>query len=256
MQKTIKTALTILYATALLTTAIHMFVPAIAASDGWTLVYDARALKAYPDVKEYVWQKKAILPPNGEYDIIGLHRLIKQGVTAKGVVFMLPGAYGSGERMMSNPATDAAAKTEDGQCIYWANKGFDVYSIDYRSHFIPGDSNKTQLSFAANWGIDQFINDIKESVEKAKQLSGSAKVFLAGGSWGGIVAQLYAAKYWQQDLRGLILLDPGPMKSTLEKNQNITNSFNLTAAVAAYNLLKVWSWENPQLSATSSPFNP
>ena len=40
------------------------------------------------------------------------------------------------------------------------------------------------------------------------------------------------------------------------KNQNLTNSFNLTAAANLYNTLKAWSWENPQLSATPSPFNP
>jgi pimeloyl-ACP methyl ester carboxylesterase len=213
-------------------------------------------MKAYSNLKEYVWQKNASMPPNGQYDMIGLHRLMKQGVTLRGVVFMLPGAYASGERMMSNPTTDTIAKTEDSQCIYWATRGFDVYSIDFRSHFIPANFNKTQLSFMADWGLDQYINDIKEAVDKAKQLSGSPKLFLAGGSWGGIIAQIYAAKYWQQDLRGLILLDPGPMKSTLAKNQNLTNSYNLTAAVDVYNRLRAWSWENPQLSATPSPFNP
>jgi len=256
MRKNGLTSLTVLLIIGLLIIATPLLIPTYAASNGWTLVTDARAMKAYPDMKEYVWQKNASMPPNGQYDRIGLHRLMKAGVASKGVVFMIPGAYASGERMVSNPPTDTIAKTEDSQCIYWANRGFDVYTIDFRSHFIPANFNKTQLSFMANWGIDQYMSDIKEAIDKAKELSGNAKLFLAGGSWGGILAQLYAAKYWQQDLRGLVLLDPGPMKSTLTKNQNLTNSYNLTAAANLYNTIKAWSWENPQLSATASPFNP
>ena len=54
-----------------------------AADSGWTLVNDARAMKAYPDLKEYVWQKNASMAPHGQYDIIGLHRLVKLGVFPK-----------------------------------------------------------------------------------------------------------------------------------------------------------------------------
>ncbi len=223
----------------------------------WTLVADGRAMKAYPDLKEYVWQKNASMSPNGEYDKIGLHRLVKTGIAPKGTVFMLPGLYGSGESLVSNPTTDSFAKTEnDANCIYWANKGFDVYTIDFRNHFIPIDFNKSQLSFTADWGIDQFISDIKEAVEKTKQVSGSQKVFMAGISWGGIMAQFYAAKNWQQDLQGLVLLDPGPVKSTVAKNQNLTNSYNLTAIVNTMKAAGTWVWENPQTSSTPSPLNP
>ena len=54
MQRIRTTALTILLVTGLLITTIPLLVPTFAASDGWTLVNDARALKAYPDLKEYV----------------------------------------------------------------------------------------------------------------------------------------------------------------------------------------------------------
>jgi hypothetical protein len=172
----------------------------------WTLTTDAREMKAYPNLKEYIWQKDARMLPNGQYDKIGLHRLVKTGITPKGVIFMLPGLYGSGESLVSNPTTDSFSKTEnDSNCIYWANKGFDVYLVDLRNHFTPTNFNKSQLAFTADWGIDQFMDDIKEAVDKTKEVSGAQKVFMAGISWGGILAQLYAAKYWQQDLRGLVL---------------------------------------------------
>ena len=79
--------------------------------DGWTLVTDARAMKAYPDLKEYVWQKNASMAPNGQYDKIGLHRLIKTGTALKGVI-VVTGCpmWGRGEQRISNPTTDNWSK--------------------------------------------------------------------------------------------------------------------------------------------------
>ena len=136
----------------------------------WALVNNGRAVKAYPDLQEFAWQKNATMAPNGPYDKIGLHRLVKTGITPKGVMFMVSGLYGSGEKLVSNPVTDSLTKIENNSnCIYWANKGFDVYTIDYRTHFIPVDFNKSQLSFTADWGLDQYMSDIKEAVDKAKK---------------------------------------------------------------------------------------
>ena len=242
-----------------MTDAYNQFSFDVSVTGDWALVNDARAMKAYPDLREYVWQKDARMPPNGQYDKIGLHRIVKTGITPKGVVFMLPGVYGNGERLLSNPASDNFTKTENmSQCIYWANRGFDIYTIDYRTHFIPINSNKSQLSTMADWGVDVWISDIKEAVDKAQEVSGLQKVFMAGQSLGGMMAQVYAAKYWQQDLRGLILLDPamGTYASTLSKNQNLTNSYNLTATVNSMKTAGTWAWENPQLSPTLSPLNP
>jgi pimeloyl-ACP methyl ester carboxylesterase len=250
--------LTIALIIGLLITTIPLFTKSSnAATDNWTLTQDGRGVKAYADLKEYVWQKNASMEPNGPYDKIGLHRLVKTGVPLKGVVFMLPGLYGSGERLVSNPPTDSFTKTENmSQCTYWANRGYDVYTIDYRNHFIPINTNKSQLSVTADWGMEQFISDIKEAVDKTKQVSGAQKVFMAGQSWGGIMEQIYAAKYWQEDLRGLILLDPGPPKSILAKSQNLTAFYNVTDAVNTIKALGVWLWESPQTSNVPSPLNP
>jgi pimeloyl-ACP methyl ester carboxylesterase len=252
-------ALTTALIIGLLITTFPMFIKSSnAATDNWTLIQDGRGVKAYADLKEYVWNKNATTAPNGPYDKIGLHRLVKTGASLKGVVFMIPGLYGSGEKLASNPPTDNFTKTENmSQCTYWANRGFDVYTIDYRNHFIPVNVNKSQLSFTADWGMEQFISDIKEAVDKAKEVSGAQKVFMAGMSWGGILTQIYAAKYWQQDLRGLILLDPAPPKSTTAKNQILTNSYNLTSTVNTMKASGNWLWENPQASsAAPSPLNP
>jgi pimeloyl-ACP methyl ester carboxylesterase len=215
--------------------------------NNWSSV-TSRALKGYANLQESVWQKNASIAPNGLYDKIGLHRLVNPAVVPKAVVFLLPGTYLSGEGWISNPTTDSFTKTEnDSQAIYWANRGFDVYAIDYRTHFVPTNLNASQLSFMGSWGYDQWISDIKEGVNKAKEVSGVDKVFLAGFSFGGRVTMYYAAKYWQDDLKGLILLDGG----TNIKTANPTNTYNLTAVLKQENDTGKWALEAPNLPGTA-----
>ena len=221
-----------------------------ALTSDWTLTQYARALKAYPNLEEYVWQKEALMQPNGPYDKIGLHRLVNTGIATKGVVLMLPGTYLSGEGWISNPPTDNFTKTEnDSQAMYWANRGFDVYALDYRTHFVPTNLNSTQLGFMANWGYDQWMSDIKEAVNKVKEVSGVNKIFIAGFSFGGRAAMYYSTKYWQEDIKGIILLDGGANIKTA----NATNSYNLTAVLKQENDTKKWALEAPNLPGTAAP---
>jgi len=217
------------------------------AINGWTLVNDGRGVKAYPDLKEYVWQKNAAMPPNGQYDKIGLHRLVKTGISPKGVVFLTNcPMWGTGELRISNPPTDSWTKFENfSQAIYWANRGFDVYAIDYRTHFVPESLNASQMSFAVNWGLDVWVSDIKEAAEKVKQVSGQSKFFIAGECTGGMAALNYATRYWKTDLKGIILLDPNfytvgyPVVGRL----NETNTFNLTAQINYMNTNLNWTFD-------------
>ena len=82
-----------------------LFLLTKAANDNaWILVTDGRGIKAYPDLREYVWQKNASLPPNGTFDKIGFAQTCyRPGITPKGVIFINPGAWGSGEQLISNP---------------------------------------------------------------------------------------------------------------------------------------------------------
>ena len=214
----------------------------------WTLVTNGRALKAYSDLREYVWQKNASLAPNGIFDKIALHRLVAPGTSPKGVIFINPGAWGSGEQIISNPPDSNFTINENSsQPIYWANRGFDVYSIDYRSHFVPANSSTSQLAFMLNWGWDQWISDTKEAVEKAKQISGATKIFMAGISMGGETTMDYAALYGKTDLSGIILLDPtfnGTQGNPIvTKLGGETNTYNLTKAISAVNQSGAWSYE-------------
>ncbi len=222
-------------------------IPFAAAADDWTLVYEGRSIKAYPDLREYVWQKTPIAAPHGIYDKIGLHRLVKTGITPKGVVFMNHWAGNSVEQLMSNPPTDNYTKYENiSQAIYWANRGFDVYTINYRTGFTP-PLNASQLSFMAEWGLDVWLSDLREAVLKTKEISGAQKVFMTdvGISYG---AMNYAAKYWKEDLRGIILLGiefPSLGASPIGAKCGIqTNTYNATKAINDMNSNGNWSGIN------------
>jgi len=224
MHKTKISALIALFVIGLVTSAIPV---SSSPSDGWTSVAE-RGIKAYPDLLETVWQKNASAPPNGDYDKIGLHRLVKAGTEPLGVLFILPGTWSSGEQIISNPPEDPWTKYENyTEAIYWANRGFDVYAMDYRTHFVPILTPASALSFMANWGWDQWISDIKECVEKIKEVSGAKRIYMAGESFGGSAAMNYASLYWEEDLKGIILLDGGPGG----KRGGQTNTYNLTAAI-------------------------
>ncbi|MFX1391858.1 MAG: alpha/beta hydrolase, partial [Promethearchaeota archaeon] len=176
--------------------------------DDWTLIHDGRGVKLYPELREYVWETER--PPFGPYDKIGLHRLVKEGVDPLGVVFILPGTWSNGEQLTSNPPEDWWTHDEDHSfAFYLANRDFDVYAIDYRTHFVPIDLTPEQLSFMGDWGWDYWIGDIKKAVELAKEVSDVRKVYIAGDSFGGSAAMNYASLYWEEDLKGILLRDGG-----------------------------------------------
>jgi len=215
--------------------------PVSSSSDGWTLIHDGRSVKVYPDLREYVWEKNTSAPPHGPYDKIGLHRVVKTGIVPQGVFFLLPGTWMDGEKQCSNPPEDSWTMDENHTITYYlANRGFDVYVIDYRTHFVPIDLNSTQLSFMVDWGWDQWISDIKEAVDKAKEVSGAQKIYMAGQSFGGAAAANYASLYWEEDLEGIILLDGG---TAAKYPELVTNTYNLTAKIEEMNATGTWSME-------------
>jgi pimeloyl-ACP methyl ester carboxylesterase len=206
----------------------------------WNMTVNGGSMKAYPELKEYVWQKNASMAPNGPYDKIGLHRLVKTGTALKGVIFVVGcPMWGMGEQRISNPTTDNWTKTENySSPIYWANRGYDVYAIDYRTNFVPKTLNASQMAFAANWGLDVWVSDTKEAADKVKEVSGASKFFISGECSGGEAVLNYAAKYWKDDLRGIILLDanfPGVNGYPIVGKTAETNTYNMTKAIADMN---------------------
>lgn len=219
---------------------VIVVIPVASSSDGWSTPVE-RDVKAYPDLVEYVWEKVPLEPPHGLYDKIGLHRLVKAGIEPRGVVFILPGTWSSGEQLISNPSTDPWTAYENYTLsLYLANRGFDVYAMDYRTHFVPIYLTPDQLSFMVEWGWDQWISDIKEAVDLAKEVSGAQRIYMAGESFGGSAAMNYASMYWEEDLKGIILLDGG---TGAKYPELVKNEFDLPAAIFWMNATGAWSSE-------------
>ncbi|MFX1411606.1 MAG: alpha/beta hydrolase, partial [Promethearchaeota archaeon] len=205
----------------------------------WDMTVDGRGTKAYPELREYIWELER--PPFGSYDKIGLHRLVKDGIEPEGVVFVLPGTWSNGEQLTSNPPEDWWTHDEDHSfAFYLANRNFDVYAIDYRTHFVNQYLNPSDLGFMAEWGWDEWISDIKEAVELAKVISGVERVYIAGDSFGGSAAMNYASMYWKEDLKGILLRDGG---TGAKYPEGVTNTFNLPAVIAGMIATGSWSSE-------------
>ena len=216
--------------------------------EGWNLVHDGRGVKLYPELREYVWETER--PPFGLYDKIAVHRVVKEGVEPQGVVFVLPGTWSNGEQLTTNPPEDWWTADEDHSFAFFlANRDFDVYAIDYRTHFVPIIFTPDQISFMAEWGWDAWIGDIKEGVELAKEVSGVKKIFIAGDSFGGSAAMNYASLYWEEDLKGILLRDGG---TGTKYPDLVTNTYNLPAMIAW--MISTGNWYREVGSAPGSIF--
>ncbi|MFX1311037.1 MAG: hypothetical protein ACFFHD_00275 [Promethearchaeota archaeon] len=202
------------------------------ADDGWDLIINNRASYPYPDLREYYWEKVPNQLPNGEYDRIGLARVVDYDATIRDVVFILPGTWSCGTQLIGQHDSPFYYTREESRAyaLYLANRGFDVYSIDYRTYFINDTIDITKTDFMKDWGWDQWISDIKECVNKVKKISGMNKIFMAGQSFGGGAMENYASVYWEEDLKGLIGLDGG---SGGKYEAGTTNTHNLTEALDA-----------------------
>jgi pimeloyl-ACP methyl ester carboxylesterase len=187
-----------------------------------------------PDITHTVWVK-GVPPFLGPQDQIRLHRLVNEKVQPRAAVFILAGMSDEGmdiiadEFLENTQRTVQNAITQNPQAAafykglldeletfktrllprYLAANGYDVYTIDYRTSFIPKYTQGRQLAFMKDWGWECFISDIKEAMEQAKRLSGQKKLFLAGESFGGMLAMNFASKHYKEDLKGLMLLDGG-----------------------------------------------
>ncbi|MBY8986541.1 MAG: M28 family peptidase [Candidatus Lokiarchaeota archaeon] len=232
----------------------------------WVKTEDGRGIKAYPDLREDVWEMKRA--PYGPFDKIGIHRLVKEGIEPHGVYFMLPGTWSSGEQMISNPPTDTHAKHENhSHAIYLANRGWEVYSIDYRTHFVDQHLTHSDLSFMIDWGWNQWISDIKEAVNLAKAVSGEQRIYLAGDSFGGSALANYASMYWEEDLKGIIPRDGGTVAKYPELVDNLYDLPSMINGLTAENwsrevgssgavFLYQYAVENPDAPAVFPPWEP
>jgi pimeloyl-ACP methyl ester carboxylesterase len=186
---------------------------------GMDWVYQGSSVsESDPHLKHFVWETAR--SPYGPFDTIALHRYVRQNHEWIGdpygpakdprkVLFLIPGTWDRGQGKGSDPNIS--------ETWFFAANGYDVYSIEFRTGYIPNLSYAQFQEFGlgdalkatADWTYGVFREDIKACVEVAKSISRAHKLFMAGRSRGGMQMWMYAAKYGKQDLKGLISLDGG-----------------------------------------------
>jgi pimeloyl-ACP methyl ester carboxylesterase len=171
----------------------------IASAADFQAVGAARELKGAPGIYEWTYQATVGKSP---FDKIALHRVAK-GPTPPAhpdaVVLYLPGTNMNGEVALDDPRYSFQ--------VYLAEQGVDVWSMDYRTHFIPPETQEADLSELAGWTNDLFESDIDAAAKFVSEKSGRARIFVAGFSRGVEFAYLFAAKHYPERIAGIIALD-------------------------------------------------
>src|SRR5271155_3423046 len=171
---------------------------ATASAAEFNAVGAARELKGAPGV--YEWTFKATVGKS-PFDKVALHRVAK-GPTPPphpaAVVLYLPGTNMNGEVALEDPRYSLQ--------VYLAEQGVEVWSMDYRTHFIPPETPPSDLSELAGWTNDLFESDIDAAAKFVSEKSGRSRIFVAGFSRGVEFAYLFAAMHPER-VAGIIALD-------------------------------------------------
>ncbi len=158
----------------------------------------ARELKGALGIYEWTFASAVGKSP---FDKIALHRVAKgpnPPAQPEAVVLYLPGTNMNGEVALEDPLYSFQ--------VYLAEHGVDVWSMDYRTHFIPPETPQSDLSELAGWTNVLFESDISASAQFAIEKTGRTRLFVAGFSRGAEFAYLYAAAHSAR-VAGIIALD-------------------------------------------------
>ncbi len=175
-----------------------LLVATAASAADFQAVGAARELKGAPGI--YQWTYAATVGKS-PFDKIALHRVAKgPNPTAHpdAVVLYLPGTNMNGEVALDDPRYSFQ--------VYLAEHGADVWSMDYRTHFIPPETPQNDLSELAGWSNDLFESDIDAAAKFVSEQSGRSRLFVAGFSRGVEFAYLYAAMHPDR-VQGIIAID-------------------------------------------------
>src|SRR5271163_4703245 len=171
---------------------------ATASAAEFNAVGAARELKGAPGVYEWTFEATVGKSP---FDKVALHRVAK-GPTPPthpaAVVLYLPGTNMNGEVALEDPRYSFQ--------VYLAEQGVDVWSMDYRTHFIPPQTAQSDLAELAGWTNDLFESDIDAAAKFVSEKSGRSRIFVAGFSRGVEFAYLFAAMHPER-VAGIIALD-------------------------------------------------
>jgi pimeloyl-ACP methyl ester carboxylesterase len=136
------------------------------------------------------------------YDKIALHRIALGPRTQEHraiTVLYLPGTNMNGEVAVENPRYSLP--------VFLAQHGVDVWTLDYRTHFVPPNVPAADVAGVfKRWTNQVFASDAERAAKFILDQTKSDKIYVAGFSRGVEFAYLLAAMHPEQ-VRGLIVLD-------------------------------------------------
>ncbi len=139
---------------------------AAASAAEFNAVGAARELKGAPGIYEWTFEATVGKSP---FDKIALHRVAKGPTPHRmnviyPVVLYLPGTNMNGEVALEDPRYSIQ--------VYLAEQGVDVWSMDYRTHFIPPETPQSDLAELAGWTNDLFESDVDAAAKFVSKETG------------------------------------------------------------------------------------
>lgn len=211
----------------------------------WKEVLKERPIEGVPGITETRWQLER-RRGNAARDRIQVHRYRGDG-EARAALLYLPGTHMNGYLPGRRGEVIYANPTEDHNLwLFLAKRGVEVFTLDYRSHFIPVEP--ADHAYMRDWTLDRYVDDAMEALSLVRGESGRAQVFVVGFSMGATLAYGVVNVASAEEFAGLIVLD-GSFKQPPGGR-----SFERARATAMIEKLGRWSigvaggigWDNRQ----------
>lgn len=181
---------------------------------------------------------------SGEYDKIGLHRVVREGsdgqpIKTRNAMLHLHGNANQFATVML-PGVNAAHTPEDfGMAVYLAKNGVDVWGIDMAWALVPPEV--TDHSFMEDWGMERMMRDSRLALTIARILrfwtgSGINRMLISGHSSGSILGYALlnreaALLPSARQIRGFISMDSGVKYQDEALKANSIGSYEDAAAM-------------------------
>jgi hypothetical protein len=133
--------------------------------DKWQYL-SAENVKNNPGLKHYVWESERT--PFGPFEKIALHRVVSEPNNWKSipnnpspdkrkVIFVIPGTWSNGSSRID--------EERYALNIYLANRGYDVYTMDFRTSYLPNLAYDQFESQGHDIGPDAYLADAVEWID-------------------------------------------------------------------------------------------
>lgn len=171
------------------------------------------------DVVHYAWE---IRVGSGPYDVIRLHRVVREPPSASGRplrqlegVLLLPGMPQLFEGIFLPSASPAVSAERGSVALYLASHDIDVWGMDYGWTAVPFES--PGVVHLDGWGIDKDTRHVQAALTQARWLratsgQGAGPIHLLGFSYGGFLLYAVADDDTQRpgnlkNIKGIIPVD-------------------------------------------------